>query len=215
MPNTFNPFGFQSLTMTGTIGSFDFTPKQISPTDTRQIFKGDLVVQLTSGFIRQYEVGEAHQIAGIFMGCDYSSVGLSGGHKWSDFWPGGDAMPGTIVNANVITSANFLYSAQTGPGDQTLPLGLSGYDLNYDIGYFTPLNNAGTAGNGNILNGLSTAFINVTTASASTTTLPLRVIGAGPGIFGNGTDQTAPFNIVKVALNFADTRVLTGTSATV
>lgn len=215
MPNIFNPFGLQSLTMTGTIGSFDFTNKRISPANTQQIFKGDPVVQLTTGYIRQYQPGEAHQIAGIFMGCYYPSIAAGGRTVWSRFWPGADAQPNSVVQAQVISSANFLYDAQSGPANQTTPLGITGFDLNYDVGYFTPLANAGSGGNGNILTGFSTAFIDATTASASTTTLPFRVVDFSPGVFGNGTDQTAPFNLVKVALNFADTRVLTGTSVSV
>ena len=209
MPNTFAPNGFSCQTMTGTIGSFDYSKKYISPANTQQIFYGDVVVQLNTGFIRQKAPGEAVQIAGIFMGCEYASVS-QGRTVFSPFWPGSDAQPGSSIEAKVITSPNFLFRVQSGPGTATLPLGPTGYDINFDIGY--GIGN-GTGGNGNIRTGFSTAFIDTTTASPSVTTRPFRVLDYAPGVDGtiNGYDQTAPFNIVMVALNYADTRVLTGT----
>jgi hypothetical protein len=217
MPNIFSPNGFSSLTMTGTIGSFDYTYKLISVSNTQQIFRGDPVIALSTGYIRQYQPTDTGQIAGIFDGCIYFSIS-QGRQINSPYWPGSDALPGSVVQAKVITSANYLFQAQTGPGTQTVPFPITGFDQNYNIGYYAaPTPYVGTGGNGNIFTGFSTAFIDATTGSPSDTALPFRVLDYAPGVFGttNGYDNTTPFNIVKVAMNFADTRVLTGTSTAV
>lgn len=213
MPNTFAPNGLSEQTMDGTIGSFNYTKKYIDPTNTQQIFKGDLVIQLNTGKIRQYQPADTGQVAGIFAGCEYASA--AGGYVFSKYWPGaGAALPGSTVTAFVVTAPAFQYSIQTGPANSLVPLTPTGFDINFTIGYGI---GTGTAGNGNVTTGFSTAFLDLTTASPSVTTRPLRVIDFTPGVPGtiNGYDETTPFNIVTVALNFADTRVLTGTSTSV
>lgn len=210
MPNSFVPNGFSPQTMTGTIGSFDYTIKRISPANTEQIFFGDPVVQLTTGYIRQMAAGESAQFAGIFQGCEYASIS-QGRTVFSPYWPGADVRPESEIIARVITSPSYLFRAMTGPGTQTVPFSIADTDTNYSIGYGV---GDGTAANGDISRGFSTAFIDLTTASPSTTTRSFRAIDFAPGVPGtlNGYDRTSPFNLITVAMNFSDARVLTGTS---
>lgn len=210
MPNVFFPFGFSLTSGNGSAPTYEQTNKFISAANTQPIFFGDPVIQLTTGFVRQFQTSDTGQASGIFLGCSYLSIAQQR-TVYSRFWPGGDA--NGDVTAYVTNDSNARFYVQTGGG--TTALTNSGTDLNYNIGYGPP-SGGGVHANGNTLNGLSTAFINTTTASGSTTTLPFRVFDLWPGSPGvNGSDPTTPFNWVIVGFNNVDTRVLTGTTTAV
>lgn len=213
MANFFTPTGFSDQSLTGSNASFEYAPgKLIDPANTQQIFWGDLVIQLTTGFIRQWQPSDTGPACGVFRGCRYISA-ATGREEQSRYWPGSAVVvPGTQVFPNVITASNYVYSAMTATSAATqVPFAQADLDKNYNIGYGP---GTGTGGNGDVLTGLSTAFIDLNTASASTTTLPFRAIALSPGVPGalNGYDPTTPFNIGVFALNFSDSRSFVGTT---
>lgn len=216
MPNFFTPTGLSQSSLQGSNASFEYAPgKLISPANTQQIFYGDPVIQLTPGFLRQWQPTDTGPVAGVFYGCSYISA-ATGARAFSRWFPGASAiLPGTDVEAQVITSPSYVYSAMTATTPLStatqVPLTQADLDKNYNIAY-GPGN--GTGGNGDVITGLSTAFIDLTSASASTTTLPFRAISLSPGVPGalNGYDPTTPFNIGIFALNFSDSRSFVGTT---
>lgn len=206
MANVSAPYGFRQV---GTIDGFtpNYAPSQrrILKTNTTPIFKGDVVVQLSSGYIALATPGTT-QIAGIFDGCEYLSIS-QGRTVRSPFWPGNDAQ--LDVAAFVIDSPNSVFQVQSGNGG---PIVLA--DVGQNINF-----NAGAGGN--TFTGFSGQFADFATLSPSTTTLPFRVInfagnsgyvtGDGPpAIVGNGSDGTTAFNTIYVVFNNQDYKVLTG-----
>ena len=116
MANTNAPFGFSQYSGTGSSPTYEQVQLAISSTNSTnpQIFSGDPVAQLSTGYICQVgtnsttsaNAAAAGSMIGIFAGCKYLSVSQKR-TVWSNYFPGvGDVNTATAVTAYVITDPN-------------------------------------------------------------------------------------------------------------
>jgi hypothetical protein len=200
MANVLAPFGFsESHKLTGA-PNYQFSRKRISSANTTQIFKGDPVTQLSTGYITQSAAGTT-QIDGIFFGCEYQSISQKK-PIWSAYWPGTDAN-GDVI-AYVIDDPATVFRVQA---NALLAFTAVGNNANFAL---STVGGNGTAGNGNTLSGQSTAVLDVSTVN-TTSTLPFRIVELiydPPG--SNGTDTTSAYNWAYVAFNFQSFKSTTG-----
>jgi len=219
MANTFAPNGFQQYSGTGSAPTYEQVALGISGSNSTnpQIFYGDPVSQLSTGYICQLGTNSTTNtpaagsgtIVGVFVGCKYLSTSQKR-VTWSNYYPGnGDVASGTNVTAYVITDPNAQFIVQTGNGGPVTVAGIGqNIGVAYGTGTGTNLNSLGTTP-GNVSNGLSTAYADYGTLSASTATGPFRVIGlANYSVDGNnplsginGNDSTTAYNRIVVAFN--------------
>ena len=195
MANVSASQGFMVSHRLGAAPNYQISRRWISPTNPTPIFQGDPVVQLSTGFIAQAAPG-ATQIAGIFLGCEYMSIGQRKifGRNW---WGGGDAYAGLNVSARVIDDPLTVFRIQAN--------GLATFAM---IG----MNGQFVIGTGNQATGMSGAMLDVVTSPpAATATFPFRIIDLitdPPG--ANGTDTTTPYNWLYATFNNQDFKSLTG-----
>jgi hypothetical protein len=204
MANVNAPYGFRFISLiNASAPNYAPTQRRILKTNATPIYKGDPVVQLSSGYIAQATAGTT-QIAGIFDGCEYLSIS-QGRTVRSQYWPGSDAAGD--VAAFVIDTPDAVFQVQSGNGGPVV-LGNIGNNINFGLG------------TGNTYTGFSGAYVDFATIN-TTTTLPFRilniagnsgyVVGDGPpAIVGNGSDGTTAYNTVYVTFNNQDYKVLTG-----
>lgn len=188
MANLNTPFGFSQYRGTGSSPTFEQVVARVNPADNKPIYTGDAVVfnSPADGYVEQASAGTA-PIAGIFVGCKYLSVSQKR-VVVSDYWPGNDASGD--VEAYLVNDPNAQFTVQAGGA----AIGKN------QIGKNVQLN----VGTGNPFTGRSGMFVE---NPASTATLPFRIVNVvenPPG--ANGTDASAPYNIVIVAFNNAVTR---------
>lgn len=194
MANTLAPFGFKHVGyLEGHAPNFAPQPRQIAYNNATQIFRGDPVVSLSTGFIAQATPGTT-QIAGVFDSCTYYSV-AQGRQVWSNYWPGNDVATNAVVTAYIISSPSALFLAQS--NGSPITVADVGSNVNFAIGTGNPIGG-----------GFSGATINQATL-ATTNTLPFRIYSLYAGV-GNGSDTTSNFNWAVVAFNNQDFKSLTG-----
>jgi len=192
MANTNAPFGaapFQGAD--GAAPTFGMVSRLISAADTTKIYRGDLVLQATSGFVAQWTAGTAvSQAVGIFWGCKYYSVSQQA-TTFSKYWPGTDVAANAIVTAYIIpintaVPAQFVIQADATAATFAMTGG------NFDV----------TMGTGSTATGMSAMVLNTTTGAAATATLPFRMIGLLADVSPNtpGTEAGA-YNRVIVQAN--------------
>jgi len=201
MANTNTPFGFRQWSGTGSAPTYEqlAVPVQYN---AGAIYFGDPVVALTDG---TYSVASsnsaANGIGGIFVGCKYLSVAQKR-TVWSNYWPGSDVASTNYVEAYIVNDPNAKFLVQSDATGVTLA------GLNANIGF--------AIGTGNAANGISGAYVDVSTIN-TTNTLPFRIISLvvdPPG--SNGTQTVAggyasgAYNYVVVAFNNVATKQLTG-----
>lgn len=194
MANTLAPFGFKHIGyLDGQAPTFAAQPRQISPTNTQKIFRGDPVTSINTGFISQSAPGTT-PVAGVFDGCTYYSL-AQGRQVWSNYWPGGDVATNATVVAYVITSPSALFLAQS----NGLPITLAdvGSNVNFAIG-------TGSTFGG----GFSGATLDQSTL-AVTATHPFRIYAPYLSV-GPGSDPTTNFNYAVVCFNNQDFKSSTG-----
>ena len=200
MANTNTPFGFRQWSGTGSAPTYEqlAVPVQYN---AGAIYFGDPVVALTDG---TYSVASsnsaANGIGGIFVGCKYLSVAQKR-TVWSNYWPGSDVASTNYVEAYIVNDPNAKFLVQSDATGVTLA------GLNANIGF--------AIGTGNAANGISGAYVDVSTIN-TTNTLPFRIISLvvdPPG--SNGTQTVAggyasgAYNYVVVAFNNVATKQLT------
>jgi len=191
MANTNAPFGFRQYSGTGSAPTYEQVVYYIAAANTTDIFFGDPVVPLNTGYITQ-ATSNSVQVAGIFVGCKYLSTSQKR-TVWSNYWPGSDATGD--VEAYVVNDPNAKFVVQ---GDAT---GIAFADINANIGF--------SIGSGNTSNGISGAFLD--SASLGTTnTLPFRVIGLVQNPPGAPGTEAGAYNLAVVAFNNVSTKQLTG-----
>ena len=116
MANTNAPFGFSQYSGTGSSPTYEQVQLAISSTNSTspQIFSGDPVAQLSTGYICQVgtngttsaNAAATGSMIGIFAGCKYLSVSQKR-TVWSNYFPGvGDVNTAAAVTAYVITDPN-------------------------------------------------------------------------------------------------------------
>ena len=209
MANVNNPFGFQPYgSLQGTVTNFGFDARQILKTDTTAIFRGDPTLTGTSteaGFIRQSAGGAGAQVAGIFWDCKYYSI--AGKIVVSrPYWPGTSDALSNPFPANVLSNPGQRFLVQTGASSGSVSAATQANVGNTcDFAYGSP--------NGNTTTGMSTAYLDLFTAVASSgTTLPFRILQLGsdflePG--SPGSDPTTAYNWVLVGFNWQELRTTT------
>jgi len=224
MANTNTPFGFQQYSGTGSAPTYEQVALGISGSNSTnpQIFSGDPVAQLSTGYICQLGTNSAAgaptagagNLVGIFIGCKYLSTSQKK-VTWVNYYPGNsDVASGTNVTAYVITDPNAQFIVQTANSNTTATaVGISAVGQNIGVAYGTGTGtNTNTLGTtpGNVSNGLSTAYADQYTLGTSNT-LPFRVIalanysldGNNPLAGINGNDSTTAYNRIVVAFNNA------------
>jgi hypothetical protein len=192
MANTNTPFGFSQYRGGGSAPTYEQLAGQTAY-NASAIYYGDPCQLDTNG---QIIVGTGSAtIAGVYSGCQYLSVSQKR-TVWSNYWPGSDVASGNFVTSYYINDPNARFVAQT---DST---GLTQAAVGANVGF--------AIGSPNTLSGISGAYIDVSTLSPSTTTLPFRVIGLvvdPPGV--NGTAAGA-YNLAIVAFNSVTSKTLVG-----
>lgn len=202
MANTNAPFGLRLLQRqndaTPSFG-LGMDPLKIAAANTTKIAKGDILLQLTTGYVTAAVAALSttgrDQAVGIFWGCQYLSIS-QGKRVVSPYWPGADATGDVDVSyipLGGFPNARFVC--------QTLLTSLAFEDIgeNIDIAYAAPT----VFG--------SWARSNVTLAQATlgtTATLPFRVTGLwsqyqtknGIGTLP-GTDNASSYNWAVVEFN--------------
>jgi hypothetical protein len=195
MTNVLAPFGFADSHRLGAAVNYQMSRRWVNPANSTPIFKGDPVVQLSTGFIAQASPGTT-QIAGIFVGCEYMSQSQKKIISLP-YWPGSDAVAGFNVSAKIIDDPATVFRVQ---GNGQITFAMIGLNAQFAIG------------SGSVITGLSGATLDmVTTVPAATATFPFRIVDLitdPPG--ANGTDTTSPYNWAYVAYNNQDFRSLTG-----
>jgi len=200
MSNTFAPFGFsQAGGNAGAAPNFEQAAYPILYSDSTKIYTNDPVKIGSNGYITAWTVGTGvSQLFGIFAGCEYLSTSQSR-VVWSPYWPGADVAAGAqssvvgyVVPVSPGSAPRFL--VQTGNSNTT-----ASAVTQADIGQNCDV----AMGTGNTLNGRSGAYLDMYTAS-TTSTLPFRLIGLYQGV-GNGSDATTANNWVIVSANTLQT----------
>jgi hypothetical protein len=191
MANTNAPYGFRQYSGTGSAPTYEQVVMYIDAANTTDIFYGDPVVPLNTGFITQ-ATSNSVQIAGIFVGCKYLSTSQKR-TVWSNYWPGSDATGN--VEAYVVNDPNAKFVAQS---DAT---GIAFADINANIGF--------AIGSGNTATGISGASLDTSTLN-TTNTLPFRVVGLVQNPPGSAGTEAGAYNWAVVAFNNVSTKQLTG-----
>jgi hypothetical protein len=194
MANTNAPFGFQQYSGNGSAPTYEQVAVQIAY-NAPAIYNGDPVEPDANGqVVRSDGTIAAAGIAGVFVGCKYLSVSQKR-TVWSNFWLPGDIASNQTVEGYIINDPNAKFVVQTGATGATQ----STVNLNvtFDIG------------TGNNANGLSGAFVDVSTA-AVTTTFPFRVVGLVQDPPGAPGTEAGAYNRVIVAFNNVTTKNATG-----
>ena len=186
MANTNAPFGFSQYSGTGSAPTYEQVQLAISATSSTnpQIFYGDAVAQLSTGFICQMGTNStgdggtagAGDFVGVFVGCKYLSVSQKR-TVWSNYFPGVGDVNSTApaVTAYVITDPNAQFVVQTANSNTTASAAtLAAIGQNIAPAYgLAPSgaqgSNTNTLGNnnGNIASGLSTAYADLYTLGTS------------------------------------------------
>lgn len=184
MANVLAPFGFQQVSGTGSAPTYEQVVLRIQSSNATPIFNGDAVVANNTGYITAATNSGTAVLAGVFIGCKYTSVAQKR-TTWSNYWPGSDAA--ADVEAYVINDPNALFKVQVA----TTPLTFTAVGR---------LANIATTTAGNTSTGISGQTLNSTVAT--TATFPFRVVSVitdPPG--SNGSDVTTNNNYVIVAFN--------------
>lgn len=202
MANTNAPFGFKQYQGTGSSPTYEQVTA-IAQYNASAIYNGDPVTWQTDGTIaRSSSTGGTPAtlgIAGIFIGCKYLSVAQKR-TVWSSYWPGSDVASGNYVECYVVNDPNAKFVAQT---DST---GCSIADVNGTVGF--------AIGTGNTNNGLSGAYVDMTTLNTSSYVAnnPFKIVGVindPPGVNGTLSNGQA-YDQVIVSFNNVVTRNFQG-----
>ena len=189
MANTNAPYGFRQYQGTGSAPTYEQVVMYIASTDTTDVFFGDPVVPLNTGYITQ-ATSNSVQIAGIFVGCKYLSVSQKR-TVWSNWWPGADNNGN--VEAYIINDPNAKFVAQFGN------VSVAQSYINSGVGF--------NIGSGNTASGISGAYL---ATLATDSSMPFKVVALvtdPPG--ANGTESGA-YQKAIVAFNNVSTKQLTG-----
>lgn len=196
MANTLAPFGFRQWTGTGSSPTYEQVDAPILYSDTDKIYLGDPVsIDPTTGYLMQSTAG-TDPIAGIFAGCKYASVSRNGQTVWSKYWPGADAIEGTVTGYYV-NDPNARWLVQVS-GASPITQANVGENVQFALG-------TGSTSTGQ--SGATVAFSTL----ATTATLPFKVDAVylqPPG--QNGTDVASANNYIIVRFNNVLTKTLTG-----
>lgn len=193
MANTQAKFGLRHIGfLSGGAPDYQQSSYIIASGNATKMYFGDpVILDPTTGKIAQL-AATTTQLAGVFVGCEYTPVGGLGIPQWSPYWPGAasaDAI-GYVIDA---PNAMFLAAALS----TAIVTANIGENITVDIG------TGSTVGGG--FSGTTLDQAGLTTA----TTAPFKIIKLYNGI-GNGSDPLTPYNWVIVGFNNQQFRSQTG-----
>jgi len=191
------PFGFRQYSGNGSAPTYEQVEVLIKSNNTTAIFFGDPVIGTNDGYITTVGISTgslASGVQGVFVGCKYLSVSQKR-TVWSNYWPGSDVASTQTVEGYIVNDPNAKFLVQTGS------TGATQSTVNLNVGF--------AIGTGNTANGLSGAYVDVTTA-AVTATLPFRVIGLLTDPPGSAGTEAGAYNRIIVAFNNVTTKNQTG-----
>ena len=186
MSNTNAPYGFQqSSTITGASPNYSVVHRQIASNNTNKIGSGDVVIELSTGYI-DIALSTSNPVLGVFNGVSYYDTALQTVVRSQAWFAPTTALSGSI-SAAIIVDPQGTYKVQSG-GSSTTGVTLANVGLNATFG-----------GQGNPVNGsgISQAYLDVTTIS-TTNSLPFRIVGFGAA---PNNDTTSAYDTVIVKIN--------------
>lgn len=192
MANPTGGFGLRAVRrLDGAALSFQLNEVLIAFNNANVIAQGDVVKPLNTGFIDLYAAaGTVTQ--GVFMGCKYRDPNL-GYTVWRPIWNAVSGLASTdLVKAYIISDPQIVYEVRLG--------GATVY-AQTNVGNTAEI----TVGTPTALSGQSVALLD-STGMGTTTTFPLRIVGAGQGV---DNDNTLANNIVEVVMNTLLTNLAT------
>jgi hypothetical protein len=192
MANTNAPFGaMPHQGADGAAPTYGLVSRLVAYNDTTKIFRGDLVKQLTTGYVAQWTAGTAvSQAAGIFWGCKYYSLSQQA-TVFSKYWPGTDVATNAIVTAYILP-INTGVPAQFVIQSNATGAVLADVGGNFDV----------VMGTGSTTSGMSAMVLDVVSGASATATLPFRLVRLLADVAPNapGTEAGA-YNQVVVQAN--------------
>jgi len=149
-------------------GTGNYSMYEIANGNTDAIFKGGVVIPLSTGFIARVGAADGGTVApvGVFMGCEFVSS-TTGKPVFSNNWPGSGADSDHPIKAYVADDPNQVFVIASSASLTDKATARAGVFLNADMA----LGNAGST-----VNGQSTATLDVSTL-ATTAGLMLRFMG--------------------------------------
>lgn len=183
MTNSFAPFGFSpAYVLPGMGADFGLKTRLIKGTGTVAVYRGDVLAEDAgnAGFLLPVASPGTGVIHGIAWGFAWQQAnGLL--NPYQPYWPGTTTITGDVT-VLIVDNPNAVFRVQ---GNTTV---YATADLDKNVQY---ANGSGTAANG-----ISGAF--VTGASATTSTLPFRIVT----ILGVPvTDNTSSYQLLEVMFN--------------
>lgn len=198
MANTQATFGFRHIGYTsGGSPDYQLATGVILSTNTTKIYRGDpVIVDPTTGKIKQAAAGATQALAGIFDGCMYTPVG--GTPVWSPYWPGAGAS--VDATAYIINAPNALFMAAA--LNTSIVTANIGENVDFAIG------------TGSTVTGFSGATVDQSTLN-TTNTLPFRIVApvttqGNFGVVGNGSDPSTAYGWCVVTFNNTTFKQLQG-----
>lgn len=192
MANTQAYNGFQQYYGgAGGAPTFAQSTRRIASGNGTAIYAGDPVMPVVStanGYITQASPGST-VLAGIFVGCEYTSVSQKR-RVWNSYWPGSDA--NGDVTAFVIDDPNAQFLVQT----STSAFQVTGSESTFTsspVGQYAQF----SIGSGTAASGQSGAFLS---SLGTTVTFPF-IVRAMFSSVSNGGDPTSQFCKVIVGFN--------------
>jgi hypothetical protein len=197
MSNPNSPSGFQWIgwNQGGPAVTGGTIERKIAAGNTSPICHGDLVQQLSTGYVAISAAGVAGSLTvGVFLGCKYLSTS-QGRVVYSNYWPSGDhAYDGTAI---------IMPIAGVPPQQFTVQALLTNFTF-ADVGANCDI----SVGTQVIAGGNGTSGMTLDRSTIGTTaTLPFRIVGMYSSIapYGtSGTDDTSSYNRVIVQSNPAN-----------
>ena len=202
MANTNSPFGFRQYKGNGSAPTYEQVEYSMAYNATATFFGDPVTATAAGGVARSASTGAtpaALGVAGIFVGCKYLSVSQKR-TVWGNYFPGSDVASTDTVTAYVVNDPNARWVAQT---DST---GAALADVNGTVGF--------AIGTGNTANGISGAYIDMTTFNTSSYDIynPFKIVGilndppGAPGTLAVGQ----AYDWAIVAFNNVGTRNFSG-----
>jgi hypothetical protein len=200
--NTNSPFGFRQYKGNGSAPTYEQVEYSMAYNATATFFGDPVTATAAGGVARSASTGAtpaALGVAGIFVGCKYLSVSQKR-TVWGNYFPGSDVASTDTVTAYVVNDPNARWVAQT---DST---GAALADVNGTVGF--------AIGTGNTANGISGAYIDMTTFNTSSYDIynPFKIVGilndppGAPGTLAVGQ----AYDWAIVAFNNVGTRNFSG-----
>ena len=200
MANTYAPFGMRYINRRdGASPNYAIQTRPIFYTDSGKIAQYDVVKTGTTGYNQGYitQGSTNSQNVGLFVGCQYTDSVL--GLVERPAWLAPSTAVAGSVNAKIIPDQDALFEIQV--GNLTTPLNQTSIGLNAAFG---------GVGAPTTTSGISTMYLDGSTI-ATTSTLPLRIVGFSAGIFNGAlNDPTSANPVVLVQFNNIDNNNLTG-----